>query len=204
MATTAQINAALANAQLSTRPRSAEGKAASSKNAIKLGLYAQTPILPGEDPEELAALARSFTERFRPQTPVEQAFVDDLVHAEWLKRRYRRIEAEVIHARFVSLPEDSDPNTALGRVFIQDAEGARLLEKIFRRQEAAERQHHRALTGLCQAVAERRALQELAEPVLPRPCSTVPQKRTGSDRNPPRISAGPTPGNIRDNPALRL
>jgi hypothetical protein len=119
MATTTQITAALANAQLSTGPRSAEGKAASSKNALKLGLYAQTPILPGEDAEELAALARSFTGRFRPQTPIEEAFLEDLVRAEWLKRRYRRIEAEVINARFAALPEDS----TVGDVFIQDAEG---------------------------------------------------------------------------------
>jgi hypothetical protein len=181
MATIAQITAALANAQLSTGPRSVEGKAAASKNALKLGLYAQTPSLPGEDPEELAALARSFTGRFRPQTPIEEAFLEDLVRAEWLKRRYCRIEAEIINARFAALPEDS----TVGDVFIQDAEGPRLLEKIFRRQQAAERQYHRALTALRQAVAERRlALAEPPNPNLSVPSPWLPQKRTGFCPNP--------------------
>jgi hypothetical protein len=202
MATTAQITAALANAQLSTGPRSVEGKAASSKNALKLGLYAQAPILPGEDPEELAALARSFTDHFRPQTPIEEAFLEDLIRAEWLKRRYRRVEAEVIHARFAALPKDSNPT--LGDVFIQAAEGSRLLEKIFRRQEAAERQCHRALGGLLQAIAERRRfLEESAEAARPHA-----EKRTGFDPNPRRINTASTaarsPREAGDNPALRL
>jgi hypothetical protein len=204
MATTAQITAAQANAQLSTGPRSVEGKAASSKNALKLGLYAQTPILPGEDPEELAALARSFTDYFRPQTPVEEAFLEDLVRAQWLKRRYRRVEAEVIHARFAALPKDSGSTPTLGDVFIQDAEGCRLLEKIFRRQEAAERQYHRAFTSLLQAIAARPpAHEESAEAALPRA-----EKRTGLNPNPPRINTAPTPvrspRDAWDNPALRL
>jgi hypothetical protein len=198
IATTAQITAALANAQLSTGPRSVEGKAASSKNALKLGLYAQTPILAGEDPEELAALTRSFTDHFRPQTPIEEAFLEDLVRAEWLKRRYRRVEAEVIHARFAALPKESNPT--LGDVFIQDAEGPRLLEKICRRQEVAERQFHRALTGLLQAITQRRpVLEESADAALP-----GAGKPTGLNPNPPRINTAPipvrSPRDASDNP----
>jgi len=156
MASTAQIQAALANAQHSTGPRSAEGKAASSKNALKLGLYSQALILPGEDPEELAALSRGYSERFRPQDPIEEILVEELVRAEWLKRRYRRIETQVFNERIAALPEGSDPESAVAQVFMQDAEGPRILQKVFRRQEAAERQFRYALTGLCKAVAERR------------------------------------------------
>jgi hypothetical protein len=203
MATTAQITAGLANSQLSTGPRSVEGKAASSKSALKLGLYAQTPILPGEDPEELAALARSFTDCFHPQNPIEEGFLEDLIRAEWLKRRYRRVEAEGIHARFNALPKDSGSPT-FGDVFIQDAEGCRLLEKIFRRQEAAERQYHRVFTSLLQAIAARPpALEESAEAARPRA-----EKRTGLNPNPPRINNGPTsvrtPRDNWDNLAIRL
>ncbi|HTP34883.1 MAG TPA: hypothetical protein VMJ75_22055 [Candidatus Acidoferrales bacterium] len=168
MASSAQINAALANAQHSTGPRSVEGKAASSKNALKLGLYAHAPILPGEDPEEFAALARSFRGQFRPQTFIEKACLDDLIRCEWLKRRYYRIEAQVIQQRVAALAQDYDPDTALVQVFVQDAEGPRVLEKIHRRQEAVERLYHRALTSLRQAVKNRRLFPQ-EPPELPLP-----------------------------------
>jgi hypothetical protein len=58
MSSPAQILANRANAQESTGPRSAEGKAASRFNALKHGLDARSIVLPGEDPEEYAALAR--------------------------------------------------------------------------------------------------------------------------------------------------
>ncbi|HTP34107.1 MAG TPA: hypothetical protein VMJ75_18140, partial [Candidatus Acidoferrales bacterium] len=151
--------AALANAQHSTGPRSVEGKAASSKNALKLGLYAQTLLLPGEDPEQLLALSRDYTERFHPQTPIEQLFLDQLVCAEWLQRRYRRIESQFYQARLAALPEGTDPEDALTQVFMQDAEGPRILDKICRRQGAAGRQYQRALTGLLRAIAERQGVR---------------------------------------------
>jgi hypothetical protein len=50
MATPAQIAANRANAQKSTGPRTAEGKAASRLNALKHGLDAESLIIPGEDP----------------------------------------------------------------------------------------------------------------------------------------------------------
>jgi hypothetical protein len=61
MATAAQISACAANAQLSTGPRSPEGKAVSSRNALKLGIYSEAHILPGEDPTEYAELLQDFT-----------------------------------------------------------------------------------------------------------------------------------------------
>ena len=210
MATNAQITAAVANAQLSTGPRSSEGKAISSMNATKLGLFAQSPILPGEDPEQLAALTREYIEEYKPKTPTERALIDELVLADWFKRRYRRIEAEVIQARFDALPEEDRNQHALGKIFIQDGEGPKLLDKIFRRQQAASRQYRRALMDLREAIAQR----VLAEPALAEPAPCPPaarpvEKRTGSEPAPaPKNYNGPTPVRTPrdnwDNPALRL
>ncbi|HXK07175.1 MAG TPA: hypothetical protein VMS37_32575 [Verrucomicrobiae bacterium] len=207
MASSAQINAALANAQHSTGPRSAEGKAASSKNALKLGLYAQALILPGEDPEELLALSRDYTERFHPQTPIEQLFFDQLVCAEWLQRRYGRIEAQFYQTRVAALPADTNSDDALTQVFIQDAEGPRILDKIARRQEAAGRQYRRALSGLLRAIAERQAaLRKPANPpsrLLLRRCKNEPDwYRTRPESTPaaPPSACSAAPG---DNSALR-
>src|SRR5215831_5608041 len=64
MSTPAQIAACAANAQHSTGPRSPEGKAVSSRNALKLGLYSQSDILPGEDPAEFDQLLHDFEAQF--------------------------------------------------------------------------------------------------------------------------------------------
>jgi len=205
MATTAQITAAVANAQLSTGPRSPEGKAISSMNATRLGLFAESPILPGEDPEQLAALTREYIDEYKPKTATERALLDELVLADWFKRRYRRIEAEVIQARFDALPEEERNQHALGTIFIQDGEGPKLLDKIFRRQQAASRQYRHALMDLREAIAQR----VLAEPALCPPAAKPVEKRTGSEPSPaPKNYNGPTPVRTPkdnwDNPALRL
>ena len=53
MATEKQIQANRNNAKKSTGPRTEQGKAASSQNALKHGLLARDAVLPGEDPAEL-------------------------------------------------------------------------------------------------------------------------------------------------------
>ena len=47
-----QLAAKRANAQPSTGPRTAEGKLASSANALSHGLTARNPLLPGENLEQ--------------------------------------------------------------------------------------------------------------------------------------------------------
>jgi len=49
MPTQNQIQANRRNAQHSTGPRTAEGKAASSMNALKSGIDARSSVIPGED-----------------------------------------------------------------------------------------------------------------------------------------------------------
>jgi hypothetical protein len=68
MATLTQIEANRRNAQHSTGPRTAEGKAASSMNALKTGIDAQSSVIPGEDAAALVAL----TERL-PAAPTSAA-----------------------------------------------------------------------------------------------------------------------------------
>ena len=55
MATAAQIEANLLNAQKSTGPRTDEGKARARLNALKHGMSARTfiPVPPHEDPKQL-------------------------------------------------------------------------------------------------------------------------------------------------------
>src|SRR5438093_658802 len=50
--TVKQVEANRRNGALSQGPRTADGKRQSAMNALKHGLTARTPVLPGEDPKE--------------------------------------------------------------------------------------------------------------------------------------------------------
>jgi hypothetical protein len=79
----------------STGPRSAEGKARSSMNALKSGIYSKSLVIPGEDPINLTTLTEEYFERFRPALPGQRDLVDTLVRSTWTLRRLAVAEAQV-------------------------------------------------------------------------------------------------------------
>src|SRR5712664_235705 len=93
MSTDRQIEANRLNAQHSTGPSTPEGRAAVRLNGLKYGLYAETLILPGEDPAEFDALLDRFHAEHQPATPTEEAFVSQIVMANWRRARIQRMEA---------------------------------------------------------------------------------------------------------------
>jgi len=214
MASQAQIDASRANALLSTGPRSVEGKAASSQNALKFGIHAQSLIVPGEDLEEFAALARQYQQQFRPTGPIETALVETIVRSQWMMSRYARIEAQVISTQVAAL--EPEPDYPLGAVFSQDAAGPNVLQKIFRRQQAVQRDWYRAIAEL-RAIQERRRFHEVDdEPqpmAMPPELPAAPQARLRFDKpapapaRPPAVAASQARGDHGipfDNPARRL
>src|SRR5580698_1248312 len=94
MPTAKQAAASRANAQKSTGPRTAQGKAASRFNALKHGIYAQHQIMFDEKAEDLAELAAEYHEQYSPTDANERFLVDTLVTNEWRLRRTRRVEAD--------------------------------------------------------------------------------------------------------------
>jgi hypothetical protein len=95
MPTQKQLAANRLNAQKSTGPRSAEGKARSSMNALKTGIDAGNLIIQHESAGRLEALADEYYDRFHPTTPEQRMLVDTLVDSEWLLRRFRRVESQL-------------------------------------------------------------------------------------------------------------
>jgi hypothetical protein len=96
MPTLSQIEANRRNAQLSTGPRTPEGKAASSMNALKSGIDAESNIIPGEDAAALTALTERLYQDCQPQTVIESLLVDDIVRDTWLLARLARIDAQIL------------------------------------------------------------------------------------------------------------
>src|ERR1035437_6450891 len=95
MASPEQIHANRLNAQRSTGPRTEEGKAASRFNALKYGIEARSLVISGEDPTALEALALEYHQQFNPSGPLEDYLVQTLVQADWNRRRYPRVEAQI-------------------------------------------------------------------------------------------------------------
>src|SRR6266699_2627213 len=95
MSTLKQIAANRTNAAKSAGPRTAEGKATSSANSFKTGLYARSQIIVGEDPAELRTLSDQYFHHCQPATPQESFLVVTLIDSDWLLRRYALADAKV-------------------------------------------------------------------------------------------------------------
>ena len=114
MPTQRQIEANRLNALKSTGPRTPEGKARSSMNALKSGLDAESQFVYGEAPEDFAALQQQYLDEFQPATPQERLYVDTLIRNEWLLRRLFRAESQLWEFHLTS--KGIDGGYALGEV----------------------------------------------------------------------------------------
>jgi hypothetical protein len=89
---TKQHEANCRNAQNSTGPKTPEGKAKASMNAIKHGLRARrTPIF-NESKEEFEQLCDDLQAEWQPQDLAESAFVEQLACQQWMLARVTRHE----------------------------------------------------------------------------------------------------------------
>jgi hypothetical protein len=96
MATQKQIQANRINSQLSTGPRTEQGKAISRMNALVTGIDAHNETVLGEDPADLAALAAVYDHEYQPIGVVERVLVDILIKNDWFLRRYRFLNANLL------------------------------------------------------------------------------------------------------------
>jgi hypothetical protein len=171
MSTAKQTAANRLNAQKSTGPRSAQGKAASRANSLKTGLYARSQIIAGEDPAELRALADQYFLRWGPATPEESFLVATLVDSDWLLRRYSLADAKIWDYQGDADCVRDNPN-GNGLNFIRCRDYFPLLQ---RRIDSAQRSFHRALHDLERLQTKRRAApQSTAEPVADPPPEAKP------------------------------
>jgi len=158
MATQRQIEANRQNALKSTGPRTPEGKAASSMNALKSGLDAKSQHVPGESREEFAQLQQDYFERYAPTAPEQRFLLDTIIRNEWLLRRLHRVEGELwaFHAR----QAEKAYGMELGESFSRAGADFTRLERRIR---AAEKACKEALATLRRLQAESQPEQTNAE-----------------------------------------
>ena len=87
-----QIEANRRNAQLSTGPKTKEGRSRSRRNAVRHGLTAETVIDALESAEDYAAFEVAVTSDYDARTAVERELVLRLVSLLWRLRRATAIE----------------------------------------------------------------------------------------------------------------
>src|SRR5262249_17738061 len=99
MATIAQIDANRQNAENSTGPRTPEGKAISSKNALREGFHAKGFIvLPGEE-DNFAALKEQLRQSLKPDTGIEIPLFDKILECFWNLHRARMAEVQLMQSQ---------------------------------------------------------------------------------------------------------
>jgi hypothetical protein len=84
-----------ANAQLSTGPRTEEGKARSSQNALKHGLTSQQLVISPEERQAFDDLQARHYAEIEPRGALQQTFFDQLVFAAWNLRRIQILQAGI-------------------------------------------------------------------------------------------------------------
>ena len=145
MATHTQIAANQANAQLSTGPKTEEGKARVAQNAVRHGLTAKGFVVHDDEHEEFEALRAQLLGEIKPEGAVETVTFEELFHAAWNLRRFRRIEAEY------SLGAGAD---------FTDPEVGKVLDRLTRYQARWQRAWYRALQEL-RALQTSRMMREV-------------------------------------------
>lgn len=172
MATEAQISANRENAKKSTGPRTPEGKAACSRNALVHGMTSGKFLPPGSDPQEYFELQAQFRARFQPFDEVEDTLVERLVAAEFKMRSVRYVDAGIFHYYLKTNPmppqftEDSRINP-LAWAFQCDSARFNSFTKLIRYEGALQREFSRALRELFLVQDERRARQAETNPQPP-------------------------------------
>jgi len=109
----AQRAANIANAQHSTGPRSATGKADVSLNAITTGLTGCTVVLPNEDGQRYRTHIADYEKEFQPVGIQERELVQSLADIRWRLNRIPGLEAALdtaarmlAEAKYADLPAE--------------------------------------------------------------------------------------------------
>ena len=133
MSTTAQLTANRANAQHSTGPATEAGKQSASRNALKHGLYAKNPVIPGESAAEFTDLRDQILAEYRPRLAEDILTCEQLIDAIWRSRRIERLET----AWFTRNPDPDFCDPKVFRVWAefgrQHARCQRLIQSCLKR-----------------------------------------------------------------------
>lgn len=182
MISQSKIDANRRNAAKSTGPRTASGKAVASMNAVKHGLCARKPLIPGESETEFAQFTSDWVGSLRPFGARERLLAEQVIMAAWQLRRVPQLEAGLL-ARYMR-QDGAHP-------FAMAPDAYQQLGRIDRHHTALQRSMDRALNDLERLQAER-GDQEPGEGVQNEP--TEPELPASERLTHPPMGSSMNPG----------
>jgi hypothetical protein len=206
MATTAQILANRNNSRKSTGPKTEEGKAAVSQNAVKHGLFAES-VIQGENEADYEAFHDKMLAELAPVGTVESMLAERVVSLWWRLRRAERMQNEAIedmigrkvtnllsrHDReyyyYNQGIRPGDPRFALddlplGRIAISDWANSRVLDRMLMYERRIENSVIKITKELKRFQVIRRIEKQDAEKIEP---STSLRDEDATQSNPPSL-----------------
>jgi hypothetical protein len=157
MATEAQIKANRRNAKKCTGPRTPEGKARVSENAIKHGLRAGRDVIKSESQEEFDHHRRRFFAELAPSSAVEYALAERIISLAWRLKRACSIHNLTIDAleedhcelqRLIGKNKELQPgqiDLTLGHIAVKDFANTRALDGLIMYERRIENSFYRTL-----------------------------------------------------------
>jgi hypothetical protein len=153
MSTEAQIKANQQNSQKSTGPKTAQGKAAVSQNAVKHGLFGSQAVVNGENQADFDLHRERLLAELSPVGVVESTLAERFVSLSWRLRRAERMQNQAIdvliardepspltkqvqgllppHLRNLEPdPRGAGPELVLGRAVIKDCANYQVLVRL--------------------------------------------------------------------------
>uniref|UniRef100_Q01VG7 Uncharacterized protein n=1 Tax=Solibacter usitatus (strain Ellin6076) TaxID=234267 RepID=Q01VG7_SOLUE len=104
--------AARANGARSRGPVTPEGKAISSRNALRHGLLAATVVLGNEDAKTFEGVFYMLIERFSPVDDIELSAIEEMAASHWRLRRVMSMERALLDAAILKLPTMAPRNSS--------------------------------------------------------------------------------------------
>jgi hypothetical protein len=122
----ARAEASRRNGARSRGPKTPEGRARTSQNALKHGFRAQQHVvLPSEDAAAFEALEAALMEELAPEGALQCVLARRVVAAAWRLERAERLEAELFERHHF-------PGGNLGLALIRDGNGPRSFDTLLR------------------------------------------------------------------------
>jgi hypothetical protein len=146
------------NARHSTGPRTEEGKARVSRNALTHGLTSKKFVLASEHQAEYDQLRAGIFDSWRPASDQERQLTELLAQAQWRLLRLRCTETAFLDQCINEILEENpelDPDQAMALVFSSPVHSKRL-SLFLRYQSAIERAYNKAFADLEKAQKMRR------------------------------------------------
>jgi hypothetical protein len=157
-----------ANAQRSTGPRTREGRAKSSLNAVKTGLTGRTVLLPSDDVAAYQAHIKRCVKAFAPVGMLEEQVVQTLADLQWRLNRIPSLETGLLAlARRRCAPDlfQDEPNPQMRAVLLEAhlyETAAKSLDHLQRQENRLRRQYAQEIKELERLRAERQRAEEQA------------------------------------------